>query len=357
MRRTKRMAVLGLCVTMMVSMTACMGSTSGTAGSAAPGAENAAKTKEAGDKETAQAYPEKDITIIVPFDAGGTNDIMARLIAKVANEGGYFNGKNIIVENQPGGGGAIGQAYVANTAEPDGYTLMMFSSSTVSNTVLKEVPFTVDDFTCLVVPQLEEKLLVVNPDAPYDDLDGLVEYARNHRVLFCDDGFGSSNHINALNIMAELQKQVDFDLDWESIHLDSGNMKAAEVMGGHADIAMLTTGEAAELVNSGDLKGIAVVQDERTGYLPELSTYGEQGYKNMTCLALTAVACHSSVDEPIKEYLKNELYAVCSSEEFVKAMTEANFNAYAGDAEYAQSVVDGLTEVYTTWADFIKAGQ
>lgn len=348
--KIRRLTAVVLSIAMALSMTAC--------GSRQTGSGETAKSGESGGAAAgAVSYPTKNITIIVPFDAGGTNDIMARLIAKVANEGGYFNGQDIIVENQPGGSGAIGQAYVANTAEPDGYTLLMFSSSTVSNTVLKDVPFTVDDFTALVVPQLEEKLLIVNKDAPYDDLDGFVEYARDHKIMFADDGFGSSNHINALNIMSKLQEQIDFTLNWESIHLDSGNMKATEVMGGHADIAMVTTGEGAELVKNGDIKAIALVQDERSKYLPELSTYGEQGYEGLTCLALTAVACNSKVDNEIKEYLQKELIAVCSSEEFVKAMTDANFNAYAGDAEYAQGVVDGLSEVYGTWADYIKAGQ
>lgn len=70
-------------------------------------------------------------------------DIVARVIAKVAMEGGYFNGANIIVENQPGGGGAIGQGYVAKTAEADGYTLLAYTASVITNTLLKDVPFTV----------------------------------------------------------------------------------------------------------------------------------------------------------------------------------------------------------------------
>ncbi len=90
----------------------------------------------------------------------------------------YFKGANIIVENQPGGGGAIGQAYVAKTAPADGYTLLTYTASAISNPILKQVPFTVDDFKIVICPNTDPVVTIARKDAPFNTVDEMLEYAK-----------------------------------------------------------------------------------------------------------------------------------------------------------------------------------
>ena len=105
-----------------------------------------AGTEPAPSETPALDYPKDNIRIIVPYDAGGANDILARVLASVAGKN-YFNGHSLIVENMGGGGAVIGQSYVANTAPADGYTLLLYTTATVNNTFLKDdIGYTYEDF-------------------------------------------------------------------------------------------------------------------------------------------------------------------------------------------------------------------
>lgn len=361
MKKQLRKAVgAAVAVAMVMSMTAC----SGKAEQGAAGAQTEASGKEAGaaekGAETAQAelsFPEKDITIIVPFDAGGGNDIVARLIAKVAMDGGYFGGKNVIIENQPGGGGAIGQAYVANTAEPDGYTLLTFTASGVTNPILKDVPFSVDDFKTIVCCNADPAILIARADAPFDDVKGLLEYAKTNKLIINDSGFGTSSHIRTLDWTGKLEKAAGVTIEYQSIHADSGNMQISELMGGHADVTCLTAGECSEAILEGNVKAIAIMTEERFEGLPDVPTFKELGYEGFIDGADRAISCSSKVPDDVYQYLVGEFTRLCSSEEFIKAMTDANLVPACRSAEEYQKFIDFKTELVTSLKDYLLAGE
>lgn len=361
MKKQLRKAVgAAVAVAMVMSMTAC----SGKAEQGAAGAQTEASGKEAGaaekGAETAQAelsFPEKDITIIVPFDAGGGNDIVARLIAKVAMDGGYFGGKNVIIENQPGGGGAIGQAYVANTAEPDGYTLLTFTASGVTNPILKDVPFSVDDFKTIVCCNADPAILIARADAPFDDVKGLLEYAKINKLIINDSGFGTSSHIRTLDWTGKLEKAAGVTIEYQSIHADSGNMQISELMGGHADVTCLTAGECSEAILEGNVKAIAIMTEERFEGLPDVPTFKELGYEGFIDGADRAISCSSKVPDDVYQYLVGEFTRLCSSEEFIKAMTDANLVPACRSAEEYQKFIDFKTELVTSLKDYLLAGE
>lgn len=361
MKKQLRKAVgAAVAVAMIMSMTAC----SGKAEQGAAGAQTEASGKEAGAAEkgsgTAQAelsFPEKDITIIVPFDAGGGNDIVARLIAKVAMDGGYFGGKNVIIENQPGGGGAIGQAYVANTAEPDGYTLLTFTASGVTNPILKDVPFSVDDFKTIVCCNADPAILIARADAPFDDVKGLLEYAKTNKLIINDSGFGTSSHIRTLDWTGKLEKAAGVTIEYQSIHADSGNMQISELMGGHADVTCLTAGECSEAILEGNVKAIAIMTEERFEGLPDVPTFKELGYEGFIDGADRAISCSSKVPDDVYQYLVGEFTRLCSSEEFIKAMTDAKLVPACRSAEEYQKFIDFKTELVTSLKDYLLAGE
>ena len=267
----KKFLALALSLVLVLALAACGNSGTGSKEPAGGDNSSSSDTSSSGSSEpqgSELAYPEKDITLIVPFDAGGGNDIYGRIIAKIAMENGYFNGRNIIVENQPGGGGAIGQAYVANTAEPDGYTLLTFTASGIRNPILKDVPFTVDDFKTIICANADPAVLVARADAPFDDLEGLLEYAKSNTLIANDSGFGTSSHVRTLDWTSKLEEATGTKINYDCIHVDSGSVQISELMGGHADLTCLTAGECADAILEGNIKGIAIMANERFEGLP-----------------------------------------------------------------------------------------
>lgn len=347
MKKMKKFLALILSLAMMASLAACGGQT-----------EQSGDSGNSADETSGELdFPNKDITIIVPFDAGGGNDIVGRVIAKVAMENGYFNGVNFIVENQPGGGGAIGQGYVANTAEPDGYTLLAYTASVITNCMLKDVPFTVDDLKIIVCMNADPAVMIARPDAPFDDVDGLLEYAKSNSLIINDSGFGTSSHLRTLDWTTKLEEQTGQTIEYQAIHSDSSNMQITELMGGHADVTCLTAGECADAILSGNVKAIGIMTDERFEGLPDVPTFAEQGYEGFIDGADRAIACSSDVPEDIYNYLVEEFTRLCSSQEFIDAMNASNLTPACKSADEYQEFIDGKVELITQFEDVLLAGE
>ena len=338
----KKFLAIALSLVLLLALTAC-----GSGKDAQPSAGGGTGSSGAsGDHGAQLAFPEKDITQIVPFDAGGGNDIYGRIIAKIAMENGYFNGKNVIVENQPGGGGAIGQAYVANTAAPDGSTLLTFTASGISNPILKDVPFTVDDFKTIICANADPAVLVARADAPFDDVAGLLEYAKSNTLIANDSGFGTSSHVRTLDWTSKLEEAAGVKINYDCIHVDSGSVQISELMGGHADPIL-----------EGNIKGIAIMADERFEGLPDVPTFKELGYEGFIDGADRAISCSSNVPDDVYDYLVDEFTKLCSSEEFINAMKEANLTPACRSAAEYQDFIDMKTDLFMSLKDYLQAGE
>ncbi|MDY3986167.1 Bug family tripartite tricarboxylate transporter substrate binding protein [Dysosmobacter sp.] len=346
----KKFFALALSLAMVLTMAAC--------GAKETDAPASSDTKTPAQSEnTGLDFPKKDITLIVPFDAGGGNDIYGRIVAKIAMEKGLFNGVNIIVENQPGGGGAIGQAYVANTAPADGYTLLTFTASGISNPILKDVPFTVEDFRPIICANSDPAVLIARADAPFDDVEGLIEYAKNNTLIINDSGFGTSSHVRTLDWTSKLEKITGEKINYQSIHVDSGSVQISELMGGHADLTCLTVGECADAILEGNIKGIAIMANDRYEGLPDVPTFKELGYEGFIDGADRAIACNSDVPEDVYNYLVEQFTILCNDEDFIKAMKDANLNPACKSAAEYQEFMDMKTELFNNLKDFLLAGE
>jgi putative tricarboxylic transport membrane protein len=302
-------------------------------------------------------FPEKDITIIVPFSAGGGNDILARVIAKVAMDNKYFKGNNIIVENRPGGGGAVGHAYVANTAPKDGYTLFTYTASVVTNSILKDVPYNVTDFKVINGCNTDPVVLVARPDAPYNDVKGLVEYAKTNKLIINDSGFGTSSHMRSLDFTGKLEEQTGIKFNYESIHVDSGSMQIAELMGGHADLAAITVGECSAAILDGSIKALGIMTKNRFEGLPDVPTFAEQGYVGFIDGADRAIACSADVPDDVYNYLVEEFDKLCGSAEYIKAMKDVNLTPANQTPEEYQEFIEAKTALVTSLKDYLLAGE
>ncbi|HEY9281798.1 MAG TPA: tripartite tricarboxylate transporter substrate binding protein [Eoetvoesiella sp.] len=233
-------------------------------------------TTAAAQAESAEMYPSKPIRMISPFAAGGTTDILARIVAK---ELLAAQGQPIVVENQSGAGGTIGAAIVARSAA-DGYTLEVGGVSThaMAGSLYKKLPFDpVESFDPVSILAYATIAIAVPASAPYNDLKELIAYAKAHpgELTYSSAGVGSINHL----AMASLAKTADIDL----LHVPYRGGAPAVTALLQQEVQVVAAGTSLLLphVQSGKVRLIAITDENRARILPEVPTAGEtlKGFK------------------------------------------------------------------------------
>jgi tripartite-type tricarboxylate transporter receptor subunit TctC len=222
----------------------------------------------------AQPFPDKPITIVVGFTAGGTTDIIARLISEELHKG---LGQPIVIENKAGAGGNIAAEYVSKS-HPDGYTLMMGSVGplAVNGSLYKKIGFdNLRDLTPVTLVAYVPNLLVVQPNAmPVNTFIEFVALVKAHpgKYFYASTGSGTSGHLSGvlLNMMAGT----------DLTHVPyKGAVALNDVLAGDAVQCMFATiPSVVALVHSGRLRGLAVTSLTRSAGLPDIPTIAESGY-------------------------------------------------------------------------------
>ena len=219
----------------------------------------------------AQTYPSKQITLIIPFAPGGSNDIVGRAIGKKLTEAW---GQPVVVENRGGGGTIIGTAAVA-AAAPDGYTLLLVSPTfTINPAVRKSMPFdTVMDFTPVAFIARAPLLVTTSKNLPVQSAKELFALAKSKpgQITYASAGLGSINQIST--------EQIAFTAGVKLMHVPykGGAPALNDLAGGHVDMYVSSVPQALSLVRSGQIKTLAVTSHKRLALLPDVPTLAEQG--------------------------------------------------------------------------------
>lgn len=250
-------------------------------------------------KSTAEYYPSGTVRIIAPFAAGGVSDTIARVAAKCLEDelGGTF-----IVENQDGGGGAIGMTRVAR-AEPDGYTLSVVTLSTAALVPLVTAGAQYDgsSFDPISGITLSPSVLVVKGDSPYRTGQDVLEAARKEGGTFSVAMPGS------LGIFALAIKGIaeDGGPRFTNVPFGSNDQSAAAVLGGNVDSAYLSTAPTLlKQIESGKLRALATGARERLEFLPEVPTFAELGYGDLPDSTVNvALLAPAGIDGDVKSIL------------------------------------------------------
>ena len=235
----------------------------------------------------AQNYPSKPVRLIVPFAAGGSTDVIARILAPKLSE---VWGQQVIVDNRPGGNTVIGTDIVAKSP-PDGHVLLVTPAPfTVVPSVLTKLPYDpAKDFEPITLINTTPMGFVVHPGVPAKNLKELIALAkaRPGQMNFGSSGSGGVPHLSGelLNTMAGLK----------IIHVPyKGNAPAlADLVGGHVDMAFNGLTSVMSFIKSGRLRVLGVTSLARTAALPDVPTFDEQGLKGFQAVAwngLTAPA-------------------------------------------------------------------
>lgn len=235
----------------------------------------------------AQPYPSRPIRIVVPLAAGGTGDTLARTVGE---EMGRELGQSVVVENRPGAGGLLGTELVAS-APADGYTLIVVSPSHVINPALHAPRKTYDPirgFEPVAVLANTHQMIAAHPSAPFDDLRGLIAYAKQHpgKLNYGSAGTGSATHLN----MALFLSMAGLDI----VHVPyKGSTQARQdTIAGQVQLVMDGLLPMQGFFKDGRLKPIAIASSRRAKSNPEIPTIGEAvpGYASDTWYGLVAPA-------------------------------------------------------------------
>jgi tripartite-type tricarboxylate transporter receptor subunit TctC len=216
-------------------------------------------------------YPNKPIRVVVPFPAGSTTDIIARAIS---DKMGQSMGQQLVVENRGGASGTIGQAAVAQAA-PDGYTIMIHSSShTVSPHTFAKLPFdTINDFTPVTPISSTPNVLVISPAKNIKTLQELLAYGRANpgKLNFASAGQGSATHLNAEKF------KLAAKIDAQNIPFKGSAEAVTEVISGRVDYYFSPIAPVIGQIRNGQLLPLAVGSPRRAAALPQVPTTAEAG--------------------------------------------------------------------------------
>jgi tripartite-type tricarboxylate transporter receptor subunit TctC len=218
-------------------------------------------------------WPSKPIRVIVPLTAGSASDVMARIVTEQLTKG---LGQPIVVENRPGAGNTIGMAAVAK-AEPDGYTLLVNSSThTVTPATRSNLGFEMADLAAVIPLGNMPVVMIFNPAKGYRKLGDFVAYAKANpgKINYASAGAGNSSHLNG--------ERFRLAAGFEAVHVPFKGAPEAttEVIAGRADFYFSPLVNALPLIKDGSVQALAVSGSSRASALPDVPTTVEAGYPN-----------------------------------------------------------------------------
>ncbi len=217
-----------------------------------------------------QDWPAKQITIVVPFGAGGSADLLARILA--THMQAKF-GQTVVVENRAGAGGSIGTNYVAKAA-PDGYTLLLgtVSSIAVNAALYAKLPFDVDkDIQPITQLVSFPNLLIVNPKLPINNVQELIDYVKKNegKVNYASSGLGTSSHLSVVMFEQAIGTKMTH------VPYKSTGDVVNSMLGGNVDIAIDSMTTVWPHAKQGTVRALGVCTPERSASAPEVPAIGE----------------------------------------------------------------------------------
>lgn len=246
----------------------------------------------------AQQFPERPITLVAPFSPGGALDLIARALAQKLHED---FGQSVIVDNRAGAAGIIGSQYVARSA-PDGYTILLGATTThgINPSLYPKLPYdAVNDFAPVSLVATIPHMLVANPNAPFNDLQGLLKHGKP--MSFGSAGIGSPHHLAGEMIKAQTK------IDIQHVPYKGSGPAMMAVMSGELEFMSTEVTAAMPHIKAGKLKPIAVAATKRSPTLPEVPTFAEQGMPGFEVTAWYAIFAPKGTPKDVVDKLNRAL--------------------------------------------------
>lgn len=268
----------------------------------------------------AQAYPNKPIKMIVPFPAGGTTDIVARLVAQRMSES---MGQPVTVDNRGGAGGAIGADMMAKAA-PDGYTILMhnlsFPLASVAQTLANRSPFNVDtDFAGVSIAVYVPFVWTASPTVPAKDLKELAALLRANPAL--QYNYGSTGPGSTMHVLGEAFKK-EAKVDITHIPFKGAAPLKQEMLAGRLQVGGDQLSSSLAEIKAGTLKALATTASKRIPGLPDVPTVKELGFPNLELEGWNGVFAPAKTPKDIIERLNKEVIAAVRHPDVVKRLND-----------------------------------
>ena len=294
-------------------------------------------------------YPDRPVTVIVPFPPGGSSDATARMVAP---EFSKKLGQQVIIDNKAGANGSIGAAALKQ-AKPDGYTLLIGSIGVfgINPALFKDLRYDpLKDFDLLSVLVRTPNVLVASPGFPANNVAELLDYLKKNpnKVSFASSGTGSSDHLTAALF---LQKTGTTGVH---VPYKGGGPAISDLVSGHANVSFQNLGAIAQQVRAGKLKALAVTSATRAPALPDVPTLAEAGVKDLEVYSWQAAAAPKGLPPAIKAKLETDLIAAARSPEVKEQFEKIGFDVVATTGAQFDTF---LAAEIARWKQVIETGK
>lgn len=282
----------------------------------------------------AQTWPSKPIKFVVPFTAGGANDLMARAAAEGASK---VLGQPVVIDNKPGAGGSLGAELVAKSA-PDGYTFLISAAGVISNHMIKKsMPFKESDLVPVAMIALAPSIIVAPPNAAYSNLKEFVEASKKSPdgFNFATAGTGSTPHF-----VAEILKSK-YGAKLQVVPYKSGNESATAIMAGQVQATSEASIVSLPKITGGKMKALANTWTTRISSYNQLSTATEQGFPEVKIAHWAGVHAPAGVAPEVMDKVAAAVDAAMKMPEIANRLkasgiepvggTRASFNQFVAE--------------------------
>ena len=296
----------------------------------------------------AQAWPSKPVSLVVPFPAGGTTDVLARALAERLSPA---IGQPVIVENKPGAGATIGADYVAK-AKADGHTLLIGAvHHTIASSVYKKLPYDFQKgFEPVTVIAMVPNVLVVNARTPAKNVNELVALikAKPAEASYGSNGNGTAQHL----IGTQFQNSTGIPLT-HIAYKGSGPL-ATDLLGNQILMSFDTITPVLPHIKGGKLRPLAVTTSTRSPALPDVPTLDEAGLKGFNIGTWFGILAPAGTPKEVAERLNTEMVKIIHSPEFRKRMEEIGADPIGNTQEQMAQQIKSETEKF---AKLVKDGK
>ena len=294
----------------------------------------------------AQVYPTRPVTIVVPFAAGGGNDILARLLAQHM---GQALRQQFVIENRAGAAGTIGARAVAK-ALPDGHTLMVGHSGVFAIAPALYADPGYDprrDFAPIGLIASYQQILVAHPSLPVRSIADLIALARKQpgKITYATAGIGSGSHVST-ELFATMA-----DVKLTHVPYRGTGAMQGDLVGGHVDMAISTFPSVFGQIRSGLLRTIAVTGEARSSIFPDVPTIAESGVPGYAAVIHYGMVAPAGISRAVADRLNAELRAALGSEDVRARIAEEGGEPLPGTAE--QQAKD-LAEEEAKWGALVR---
>ncbi|WP_430398301.1 tripartite tricarboxylate transporter substrate-binding protein [Ferrovibrio sp.] len=303
----------------------------------------------AGSAAQAQDYPNKVITMVVPFAAGGPTDTVARLLAQSM---GTSLKQQIIVENVGGAGGTLGAARVARSTG-DGYTIFLHHiGHATSATLYRKLPYdTINDFESIGLVTDVPMTLVAKSDLPPKDFKELISYIKTNKdkISYGNAGVGAASHLCGLMLMSALQTQMT------TVPYKGTGPAMNDLLGGQIDLMCDQTTNTTGQIKGGKIKAYAVTTKTKVPALPDLPTMDSSGLPGFEVAVWHGVYAPKGTPKPVIDKLAAALQAALKDPVVVQRFAELGTEPVAQDKATPAALSAHLKAEIAKWAPVIKA--